>query len=137
MRFMQVISRFLYGRYGNMGIDSLNKLLMALAVILSVINLILKSTAIYLLQTAFVFWFFYRLLSRNIPARVSENEVLKRFFSKINSRLLIFKRRVAERKTHIYKTCPNCKAKLRFRRIKGKHNACCPKCKTNFTVIVR
>ena len=137
MRIMQALSRFLYGRYAEHGIDKLNKLLVILAVIISVINLMLGSFALYIIQSALIFWFLFRLLSRNIPARVSENEALKRLEKKVKTSASIFKRRYNERKTHVYKTCPNCKAKLRFPRVKGTHNACCPKCKKNFTVRVR
>ena len=137
MRFSGAFYRFLYGRYAMQGIDSLNRLLAITSVILAVANLFLGNLAIYIIQTFLIFWMFFRLLSRNIPARISENEVFKRFHKNIKNSFSILKRRVKERKTHIYKTCPNCKAKLRFRRVKGVHNAHCPKCNKNFTVTVR
>lgn len=137
MRFLETLRRFLYGRYAMQGTDRLNRLLAILAVILSVINLILHSLAIYIIQTFLIFWFVFRMLSRNIPARTSENEALLRLEKRFFSSKVILKRRFNERKTHIYKTCPNCKAKLRFRRIKGTHNAHCPKCNKNFSVRVR
>ena len=137
MRFLETLNRFFYGRYAMHGIDSLNRLLAIISIALAVINLFLGSLALYIIQTSLIFWMFFRLLSRNIPARISENEVLKRFYKNVKKFFSIFKRRFKERKTHIYKTCPNCKAKLRFCRIKGTHNACCPKCKKNFTVKVR
>lgn len=137
MRFLGTFSRFLYGRYAMQGIDSLNRFLSILSVILAVVNLFLGSLVLYIFQTSLIFWMFFRLFSRNIPARVSENEVFKRFDRNFKNSFSIFKRRFNERKTHIYKTCPNCKAKLRFRRVKGVHNARCPKCNKNFTVKVR
>ena len=137
MRFLGAFSRFLYGRYAMRGVDSLNKLLALLAILLSAINLFLGSLTIYIIQTALIVWMFYRLLSKNIPARISENEVFKRFERNIKTSFSILRKRFKERKTHIYKTCPNCKAKLRFRRIKGVHNAHCPKCNKNFMVKVR
>ncbi len=137
MRFLDTIRRFLYGRYAMYGVDKLNRLLAFLSVIIAVINLFLGSLALYIIQSALIFWFFFRLLSRNIPARTSENEALLRLEKRVASFFSILKRRINERKTHVYKTCPNCKAKLRFSRIKGVHNARCPKCNKNFTVKVR
>lgn len=137
MRFLGTFYRFLYGRYAMRGVDSLNKLLAIVAILLSAVNLFLGSITLYIIQTALIFWMFYRLFSKNIPARVSENEVFKRFERNLKTSISIFGKRFKERKTHIYKTCPNCKAKLRFRRIKGTHNAHCPKCNKNFMVNVR
>ena len=137
MRFMQTLARFLYGRYAMYGIDILNKLLAILAVALSAINLFLGSYALYIIQSALVFWLLFRLLSRNISARRAENQVFSKFIERVKTSFNISKRRFKERSTHVYKTCPSCKAKLRFPRKKGTHNAFCPRCKTSFTVRVR
>ena len=137
MRFAQMIARFLYGRYATQGVDILNRLLAVIAIIIAALNLFLQSMALYVIQTAVIFWFLFRMLSRNISARRSENLVLLNLAKKVKTSLSISKRRFKERSTHIYKTCPNCKAKLRFARIKGVHNACCPCCKKSFSVKVR
>ena len=137
MRFVETLRRFLYGRYAMQGVDRLTKLLAIVGIALSVVNLILGSLALYVIQSVLIFWLIARLLSKNIAARRAENQELIKFEQKFKSSALVFKRRIVERKTHIYKTCPNCKAKLRFSRIKGVHNARCPKCKKNFTVKVR
>ena len=39
-------------------------------------------------------------------------------------------------RNYIYKKCPKCSAKLRLRRIKGKHITKCPKCGQKFNVRV-
>lgn len=137
MRIAQMIARFLYGRYAAQGVDILNRFLAIIAIIIAALNLFLQSMALYVIQTAVIFWFLFRMLSRNISARRSENLVLLNLAKKVKTSLSISKRRFKERSTHIYKTCPNCKAKLRFARIKGVHNACCPCCKKSFTVKVR
>ena len=40
------------------------------------------------------------------------------------------------RKTHVYRTCPNCKATIKLPRKKGKHTCTCPKCRVDFSVKV-
>ena len=137
LRFLNAITRFFYGRYGTYGVDSLNRLLAVLAIVLSVLNLLLQSPALYIIQSFFMFWFLFRMLSKNISARQAENQKLGGIISRINTFFSILKRRFKERSTHIYKTCPNCKAKLRFSRIRGVHTARCPCCKTSFTVNVK
>lgn len=137
MRIVQMITRFLYGRYAMQGVDILNRLLAVVAIIIAALNLFFQSMALYIIQTAVIFWFLFRLLSRNISARQAENKKLLNCQTRIRSYFSILGKRFKERSTHIYKTCPNCKAKLRFPRIKGDHNACCPCCKRNFSVKVK
>ena len=47
------------------------------------------------------------------------------------------KLRFSERKTHIYKTCPHCRATLRLPRAKGEHTTRCPRCGKEFGVKIR
>ena len=42
------------------------------------------------------------------------------------------RRQFRERDTYRYLKCPSCKAQLRVRAIKGKHNVRCPKCGSEF-----
>ena len=52
-----------------------------------------------------------------------------------NKFLSFFKRKKAQfrdRKTHVYKKCPHCKATLRLPKKKGRHTVSCPKCRKRF-----
>lgn len=137
MGLRERISRFLYGRYITYGFDRLSYTIFIACVAISVLNLFIGSFLLQLLETALFIYGFFRLFSKNIYARQNENrkvtEITDRFlnFFKLN------KRKFEERKTHVYKTCPNCKANLRLPRKPGHHTVKCPKCKTDFSVNVR
>jgi hypothetical protein len=132
-RLKQAFYRFMYGRYGN---DALNNFLTVFYLILVVFNLLLGSYTVYLSSLVLIFIIFFRMLSRNIDKRRKENQK----FLNIKYRFTQFfkerSRRFKERKTHVYKSCPACKATLRLPRKKGKHTCCCPKCKNSFKVRV-
>ena len=60
---------------------------------------------------------FFRAFSRNIPARMAENE---RFMKK--------ERRAANKKEYKYLSCPHCKQEMRVPRGKGTIAVKCPNC---------
>ena len=124
--------RFMYGRYGS---DSLNKaLLWTYAVMLLVhmiLSLFVESAWYYLIYTvlswALVIFIFYRMMSKNIAKRRRENERFVGFFK-------LLKNRFKDRRTHVYRKCPKCRAVLRLPKAKGKHKVVCPRCKHRFEV---
>ena len=124
--------RFFYGRYGT---DTLNKTLLwvyiALVIVYTVMSLFVTSaifTLIYLiLSLSLVAWSISRTFSRNIAARRRENEKFCGFFR-------LRRNKFRDRKTHIYKKCPACRAVLRLPKAKGKHAVVCPRCKHRFFV---
>ena len=125
--------RFFYGRYGT---DTLNKTLLfvyiALVLVYSVVSMFVDFGAIFmliytLLSISLVLWIFSRMFSRKIDARRRENEKFCGFFR-------LRRNKFRDRKTHVYKKCPSCRAVLRLPRAKGKHAVVCPRCKHRFTV---
>ncbi|MBQ8345939.1 MAG: hypothetical protein IJY42_06725 [Clostridia bacterium] len=124
------IARFLYGRYGN---DTLGTVLLWTVVILLVLEAVLGLFNAHPLVTALVFsvsvgllvWMYSRMLSRNVQKRRRENQVFCGFF-------LLIRNRFRDRKTHVYRKCPHCKAMLRLPKAKGKHTVCCPRCHDRF-----
>ena len=129
------LARFMQGRYGN---DQLNNFLMKTFLVEFILYFLLRgvsrglSTLMYYLGFATIIYVYYRLLSRNIYKRASENQ---NFLNKtanirreINNQKSILKQRKVYR---IYK-CPTCKQKVRVPRGKGKINIHCPKCDTYF-----
>lgn len=133
-RLKEMLYRFMYGRYGN---DSLGNFLFIFYIIISVVNIFLSSIILYLLSIVTVFFIFFRMFSRNITARSKENQKFLNIKNKFISLFKIRQRQFKERKTHVYKKCPFCKATLRLPRKKGKHTCCCPKCKKSFKVTIR
>ena len=131
----------MYGRYGG---DTLNKVLLgvyvAVVLLYSIISLIIEffpnvpdtvdtvlMLAYLVLSALLIFVIFYRIFSRNIQKRRQENEKFCGFFKLIRNRF-------RDRKTHVYRKCPKCKAVLRLPKAKGKHTVVCPRCKNRFEV---
>ena len=137
MNFRYKLQQMLYGRYIFYGIDLLTKILAFFCIGLSIINLFIYSILIYLIQTVLFVWMFYRLFSKNIPARQNENKKIMNFANKIKGKLSLTKRKHNDRQTHIYKKCPHCSVMLRLPKKPGEHNVNCPRCKNNFKVKVR
>ena len=133
-RLKEMLYRFMYGRYGN---DALGNFLFILYIVIFVLNIFLSSIILYLLSMATVFFMFFRMFTRNITARSKENQKFLNIKNKFTSLFKNRHRRFKERKTHIYKKCPFCKATLRLPRKKGNHTCCCPKCNNSFKVTVR
>lgn len=132
MRYLRErLYRFMQGRYGQ---DSLNNFLLAIYFILFLISLFVYNIVLSLLETVLIIWMFFRMLSRNIYKRRSENEKFLRMIKKPKNFFALTKSRIRDRKTHVYKTCPACKSTLRLPRNKGKHTAVCPRCARRFDV---
>ena len=126
------LARFFYGRYGN---DTLNKFLMVLYLIcivaMTVLSLFIQSPLFnligWMVSLSIFIWSFYRTMSRNIYKRRRENERFCGFFK-------LRRNKFRDRKTHVYRKCPKCKAVLRLPKAKGKHFVNCPRCKNRFSV---
>ena len=91
----------------------------------------------FTLYVSFFAYAIFRLFSRNIYKRQRENAAVKRFFGRL---LRPFRRiflRIRDRKTHVFRKCPHCRATLRLARIPGEHATRCPSCGERFTVRVK
>ena len=90
------------------------------------------ASIMYYLSLATLVYTYYRMFSRNIYIRASENQNFlnktANIRRKINNQKSIFKQRKVYR---IYK-CPTCKQKVRVPKGKGKISIHCPKCDTYF-----
>jgi len=131
-KFKNSLYRFFYGRYGT---DTLNKVLLfvylGLVIVHTVVSLFWDNalfTLIYFVLTVgLIVAMFSRMLSRKIDARRLENEKFCGFFR-------LRRNQFRDRKTHIYKKCPQCRAVLRLPKAKGRHAVVCPRCKHRFFV---
>ena len=131
-KFKNKLAKFFYGRYGT---DTLNKVLTGIYLVLLIAftivdifvsNIIFSIVGWCITLTMFII-VMYRMMSRKIYARRSENEKFCNFFK-------LRKNKIRDRKTHVYRKCKSCKAVLRLPKAKGKHSVVCPKCKTRFKV---
>ncbi len=132
-KFMYKIADFLQGRYG---IDELYKFLFIVFWVIAILSMLIRNPIIYLLEMLICVYMMFRALSRNIYKRQNENAKYIKIRDKIKGKLKLQKRKWDDRKTHIYRKCPNCKAEIRLPKKKGKHVCTCPRCKKDFDVIV-
>lgn len=137
-KFKNKLYRFMYGRNGS---DTLGKFLLgcyiALVLIYSVVTLFIPTTetkisailmlCYILLSSVLIVMIFHRMFSKNVFKRRQENQRFCGFFKLLRSR-----RR--DRKTHVYRKCPKCRAVLRLPKAKGKHSVICPRCRERFQV---
>lgn len=133
-KLMYKMANFFQGRYG---IDELYKFLFILFWIIAILSIFIRNPIIYLLEILICVFMFYRLLSRNIYKRQSENMKYLKIRDKVKGKITLQKRKWSERKTHVYRKCPNCKAEIRLPKKKGKHVCTCPRCKKDFEVKCR
>lgn len=130
-KFRDKLLRLMQGRYGA---DDLYRFSAVAAGVLLIVNLFLRSFALWLFLTILLIWIYYRALSRNIPARQAENRAFLKLKEAVGRHFRIAKLKFRDRKTYCYKKCPVCKKMLRLPRRKGKHTVNCPQCKNDFNV---
>ena len=130
MNLRDRFSRFMIGRYGT---DEFSKFLLILAMVMMVLNLIIRIRLVNTLILVLLIYVYYRMFSRNIQKRYDENCRYLQQKNKLTGWKQKQKRTMADRKVnHIYR-CPNCKQKIRIPKGKGKICITCPKCRTEFT----
>lgn len=130
-RLRNSFSRFMYGRNGA---DQLGLALIWAAILLDIVGMLLKKLAllsgiISVATTVMVLFAVYRVFSRNLEKRRSENA---RFLEKLwwpIKRKFSSGRQQRMDKEHKYFTCPDCKTVCRVPVGKGKIVITCPKCR--------
>ena len=137
---------FFQGRNGS---DQLSVFLAGIAFLLVIIYPLFSMKEVQFALTMGAFLIaalsIFRMLSKNIAKRRTENEVFLRIFSRSGKRAkregrrrekLLKKERKERRKedlkTHVYYRCPECDTELRVPRGKGKIRIKCPKGSTQF-----
>lgn len=119
----------LRGRYGS---DELGTFAVAIAVVLLVINVFVRSTwlsAIALVPALYACW---RLSSRNFAARRAENRAFLKALGPAANWVSRPGATFAEFKSYKHLTCPECGKQMRVPRGKGKMRVTCPACKHKF-----
>lgn len=140
-KLRMALQRFMYGRYG---MDGLNRFIFLIYFILLVVGFVLRlipgcATAyliLYFITLGVMFWFFFRAFSRNIEKRRLENTKFLAVKGNFTAAKRLRQEKWCNRKTHVYRKCPNCRANIKLPRKKGKHVCSCPKCHVDFKVKV-
>ena len=133
-KIKDAIIRFFYGRNG---VDSLNKFIFVLYLASTLAYIITNHISAIILESVFLFILIYRTLSKKLYNRQRENEIYLNIIKLIKRPFLRFAHRIRDRKTHVYKKCPNCKKILKLKRVKGNHTVKCPNCKNTFNIKIK
>ena len=127
------LARFMIGRNGN---DQLNRFLLLAAVVLLLLASLLRRSVLgnllSLLVPVLLGLSYFRMLSRDLYRRRSENERYLRELEKLRAKLRILRERWNQRKDYKFFTCPSCKAVMRVPRGRGKIRIVCHKCGNTF-----
>lgn len=128
-RFM----RFMQGRYGA---DQFSKFLLGAGLVAVFLSALFGGSVpgmiFYVFGWILIIYCYFRMFSRNVSKRYSENQV---YLSKTNGIRTFFRKQIdlmKQRRTHHIYTCPGCKQKIRIPKGKGKIEVRCPKCGTTF-----
>lgn len=126
--------KFMQGRYG---VDQFSKFTIGVAFAGIILSLFTKrgstlGTVLDLVGLLAIVYTYFRIFSRNIQKRYSENQKYLSMTSKLRLRVGKEKKLMAQRKTHHIYTCPGCSQKIRVPKGKGKIEIECPKCHEKF-----
>lgn len=129
MTLKEKFMRFMYGRYG---VDTLGKYSLGAGLATMVLSIVFDSYTLSLLSWFFIILTCFRMFSRNLYKRSSENQTFLNKTYKLRTWFGKQKNMMAQRKTHHIYRCPGCKQKIRVPRGKGRIEIRCPKCHTTF-----
>lgn len=121
--------RFMMGRYGA---DELSKFLNAIVLILLIVSLFTRWGILYWIGLALLIYTYWRMFSRNTAKRYAENQKYVNMRYRAVVKWDQKKKRWAQRKTHRFFKCPQCKQTVRVPKGRGKICITCPKCRTEF-----
>ncbi len=116
----------MYGRYG---VDDLYKFLLVVYIIMTFINIFLKSHILIFIEFLILSIAVYRVLSKKIASRRRENQAFLNLVHYISIPFVNVRRNIQD-KNHIYKRC-SCGTTLKLPLPKkyGIKHAKCPNCK--------
>ncbi len=121
------IARFMYGRYGN---DGLNTFLLVLAWILMLVGCFPfpLSWICSIVALLLILWTLFRTFSRRVDRRRREYDRFHRIVTKPKRAWRLHKNKKRDKKTHLYFKCVKCRAVLRVPLNKGSIIVTCPRC---------
>ena len=123
---------FMAGRNGN---DQLNLFLLIVDVALLLLATFFPRSlgrVFYPLLLVLLGYIYFRMLSRNVYKRRTENEAYLRLYGKVSARLRLLKERWVQRRDYKFFSCPACKSVMRVPRGRGKIRIVCRKCGKSF-----
>ena len=127
-KFMYKFANFMRGRYGQ---DALNQALMYITCALFLISFFVRNQFIVLVAEVLWFITLFRMFSKNIYKRQTENNAYLKLIEPITKEVSVMKKQKAD-PMHKYYRCPTCSQIVRVPKGRGKIEIRCPKCQTRF-----
>lgn len=121
---------------GRNGTDQLLYVFFVFYIVIAIVNSFINSLILDGVLLLLVAYILFRMLSRNVYKRRAENARLLKVWYKIRPGFMQFFKQIKEIRTHRYRRCPHCKARLRLPRKPGRHTVACPACKKEFSVSI-
>lgn len=123
------MQRFMSGRYG---FDDLSKVYLAVTLILLVLSMFTKYSIFYIISLVLLVYMYSRAFSKNVTKRYEENQKFLNFRYQRTVKWNNLKKQMAQRKTHRFFKCPQCRQTVRVPKGRGKICITCPKCHAEF-----
>ncbi|MDD7383936.1 MAG: hypothetical protein SOZ89_03030 [Peptoniphilaceae bacterium] len=115
------------------GVDQFSVFLTWIGIIFVLISVFTKISFFSLIGLVIVIYGYFRVFSKNIIARNSENYVfLQKLWNPLTGKIKKFKRHTFGKNGYKYFYCPNCNQELKAPKGKGKIKIKCPKCGEKF-----
>lgn len=125
----QKLAAWMEGRNGS---DELGTCVLAIALILLVLNLFFHTFVLSIVALFLAGYSCWRLSSRDVEARETENVVFLDFVSPLMPWLRNPGGAAKELRKYKHLTCPECGQRVRVPRKKGKLRVTCPSCQAKF-----
>ncbi len=123
---------------GGNGSDQLGLTFLFVGLILSFVNIFVRSWIISAVTLVVFAYVVFRTLSHNLEARRRENAAFVKathpVWDRVNAAAYRGAAQAQDRRTHKYLKCPDCKQRMRVPRGKGKIRVKCPKCGKRFDI---
>ena len=132
MSFKDRFSNFIYGRYG---VDQLSRFMLVVTFVLCILSFFTRGFADSLLSTVIlilIILVYFRMFSKNIYKRASENEKYLKLISGFKSSVNSDPHLKEQKKYYRFFKCPGCGQKIRIPKGHGKIEIRCPKCSHKF-----
>ena len=130
---MNWLRKMMQGRNGG---DQLGTFLIYTSLALLIVELFLRTGPASLIVSAaiwaLIIWALFRMFSKNVTARRTENYKFCAAMGRIRSWFVSLPGRLRDRREYRYFACPNCGQKVRVPRKTGKVRITCPRCGEKF-----
>ena len=127
--FQQRLADWMVGRNGS---DELGICVSVVALVLLLINTFVRTFVLSVFALLLVGYSCWRMSSRDVEARETENAVFLDFASPIMPWLRNPAAAAKEFRAYKHLTCPECGQRVRVPRKKGKLRVTCPQCRAKF-----